>query len=74
MMHNSKDPMYAAQCEYDKQGMMAEKKAKMDAKAMMTDSAFMHAMHEASESPAYERMEHEGVNLLKKMKGPKGGY
>ena len=74
MMHNSKDSMYAAQCEYDKQGMACEKKAKMDAKAMMSDSRFMHAMHEASESPKYEAMEHEGVKMLKAMRGPKGGY
>lgn len=69
-----KDSMHSAQCEYDKQGMMCQKKAKMDAKAMMSDMAYAHREHEASESPAYERMEERGVKLLKAMKGAKGGY
>lgn len=84
-MNNMKTPMpnayAAAQAEYDKQGMMAMRKAKADAAAMgcghsgaMSDAAYMHSAHEASESPAYERMEEAGVKLLKSMKGSKGSY
>jgi len=84
-MNDMKKPMpnayAAAQAEYDKQGNMAMRKAKADAAAMgcghsgkLSDAAYAHREHEASESPAYERMEERGVKLLKAMKGAKGGY
>lgn len=85
-MNDMKKPMAneyaAAQAEYDRQGMMAMRKAKADAAAMgcghssgkLSNEAYAHMEHEASESPAYERMEEEGVKLLKRMKGSKGSY
>ena len=79
-MDNMKTPMpnpyAAAQAEYDKQGMMAMRKAKADAAAMgcghsgaMSDAAYMHAAHEASESPKYEALEEKGAKMLMRMKG-----
>lgn len=46
-------------CAHKKTGKMNEKQA-------------MHAAHEAAESPAYERLEHEGAGLLTRM-GAKTG-
>lgn len=82
-MNDMKKPMpneyAAAQAEYDKQGMMAMRKAKADAAAMgcghsgkMSDEKYMHMQHEASESPKYEAMEEAGVKMLKSMKSMKG--
>lgn len=76
------NPYAAAQSEYDKQGMMAMRKAKADAAAMgcghsgaMSDKAYMHSAHEASESPKYEALEEKGAKMLMRMKGNnKGSY
>lgn len=84
-MNDMKKPMpneyAAAQAEYDKQGMMAERKAKADAAAMgcghngkLSDAAYMHAAHEASESPKYEAMEERAVKMMRSKMKPGGSY
>jgi hypothetical protein len=65
MKHKHKDPFdhYAGimdgtchdeTCGHTKMGKMSEK-------------AYMHAQHEAAESPAYEKLETEGAGLLSRM-------
>lgn len=44
------------------------------AREMMSDMDYSHCQHEASESPAYERMEHTAVKMMRSKMKPGGSY
>lgn len=70
MKHKHKDPMdhYAGIMD----GTCRDETCGHSKPGKMRDMDYMHAQHEAAESPAYEKLEHEGATLLTRM-GAKTG-
>ena len=78
MKYNHKDEHSA---HYEKMHAMDEKMGAMHAKSqakqsreMMSDMDYSHCQHESSESPAFERMEHAAVKMMRSKMKPGGSY
>jgi hypothetical protein len=62
------------QKEMDSMGAMHTKNSAKQAREMMSDMDYSHCQHEASESPAYEKMEERAVKMMRSKMKPGGSY